>query len=497
MADVGNWKCDICDEMQTQKRYRRLGLQYCSRCKRLEFHRAICPKCQNKGLLLRDNPNAQCRQCEIDERVCIRCGTTAADWGRITPHGPVCASCSIYFRKLKTCSSCHKQSIRVYRSPNRAIHEPICGACLNDRIKVNCSACYFNRVGFMCSLDGKVFCEVCATQQSKLCSQCNSPMSAGRNKICRDCDYRNRCLKRIAMNKAALSTFWKSHYDDYGYWLLDHAGSLRASTLINEHWPFFRRLDLISQELGHIPTHAELMTFMTVLEMRRSLLVSRFLNEFQIIKIEDRTKEEAAEWDYMDRMKLRISRHPEMVGIFTSYQNELLKKLDNGKTTLRSVRLALTPAWRLLDLCAQLNKAIPDQSTLIQFLWRHRGQRAAISGFVSLLNNHYHARLKLPNKDLDIRMPLRYPKEGRENMLRKKLIDYLNSDSQDPRLPRMILRAALGYLHSVHLPKEIIIEAFMWRHLEDGSGYFMMGGWEFWLPREVVLASANRRSTLT
>jgi hypothetical protein len=43
----------------------------------------------------------------------------------------------------------------------------------------------------------------------------------------------------------------------------------------------------------------------------------------------------------------------------------------------------------------------------------------------------------------------------------------------------------------VHLPKEIIIEDFMWQSKPDGSAVLMMGGWEFWLPKEIVLTVKN------
>jgi hypothetical protein len=259
--------------------------------------------------------------------------------------------------------------------------------------------------------------------------------------------------------------------------------------LINQHWPFFRKLDRITQEIGRIPTHQELMRYMTVLEMRRSLLVTQFLDESNIITQDAQTKADAAEWDYMDRMKLRLATNKALEAIFVGYQDYMLKRVETGKTSLRSVRLAMTPAARLLELSGLMNTSLPDQSVLIQFLWQHAGQRAAISGFVNYLNNKHCTALMLPKKGEDIRLVLKHPREGRENMLRKKLIDYLNSTSTDPRLPRMILRAALGYLHSVHLPKDIVIEDFMWHPESDGSAVLMMGGWEFWLPKEVVEVS--------
>lgn len=481
-----NWQCSSCHEYKTGRRYRRNGHQYCSICKRLEFHRANCRQCGKNALLLRDNPNGLCRKCEIADRVCIRCGRSNMNWGQVTKDGPVCPSCSYYFRNEKSCSRCGRLRKRVYRSPEYGIHELICDSCLNADIKFNCSACYQFRNGFICTLDRKVLCETCSILPDKSCQQCHKPMSAGRGKVCRDCSYRNRFLKRVAINKTALSPLWREYFSTYANWLLNHAGSLRASLLINQHWPFFRKLDRITQEIGQIPTHQELMRYMTVLEMRRSLLVTQFLDESNIITQDAQTKADAAEWDYMDRMKLRLATNKELESIFVGYRDYMLKRVETGKTSLRSVRLAMTPTTRLLELSGLMNKSLPDQSVLIQFLWQHAGQRAAISGFVNYLNDKHGTALVLPKKGEDIRLVLKHPKEGREKMLRKKLFDYLNSTSTDPRLPRMILRAALGYLHSVHLPKDIVIENFMWRPEADGSAVLMMGGWEFWLPKKVV-----------
>lgn len=485
---IANWQCSSCHEHKTGRRYRRNGYQYCAGCKRLSFHRANCPQCNEKALLFRDHPNALCRQCEIKTRVCIRCGQSNKNWVKLTKTGPVCRSCSYHFKDKKQCARCRKLSQCVYRSPEYGIQEAICNSCLNADIKYNCSACYQQMKGFICTLDRENLCERCATFPDKLCQQCNKPMAAGRRKTCRDCDYRNRCLKRIAINKVALSPLWRDHFVAYGNWLLEYAGGIRASFMINQHWRLFRKLDAITQEIERIPTHSELMRYVTVLEMRRSLLVTRFLDESGIIPLNINTKSDAAEWDYMDRMQARLIGHKAIESIFVGYQNYMLKRLENGKTSLRSIRLAMTPATHLLELSLRMNKHLPDQSVLIHFLWLHAGQRAAISGFVNYLNKEYCTELKLPKKSEDIRLVLSYPKEGRENMLRKKLIDYLNSDSADPRLPRRILRAALGYLHSVHLPKDIVIEDFMWRPEADGSAVLMMGGWEFWLPKKVIEA---------
>lgn len=63
-----------------------------------------------------------------------------------------------------------------------------------------------------------------------------------------------------------------------------------------------------------------------------------------------------------------------------------MKRVNAGKFTLRSVRLALRPAASFLLVSDPGGVKMPDQSSLDRHLLKAPGQKAAITGFVNYLN---------------------------------------------------------------------------------------------------------------
>ena len=80
------------------------------------------------------------------------------------------------------------------------------------------------------------------------------------------------------------------------------------------------------------------------------------------------------------------------------YGNRLRLRVRRGKITLRSMRLALTPAAKLVEVAAASRRLPPDQGTLDAFLRDAPGQASALSGFVSHLRRVHGAKLTIPKR---------------------------------------------------------------------------------------------------
>ena len=80
------------------------------------------------------------------------------------------------------------------------------------------------------------------------------------------------------------------------------------------------------------------------------------------------------------------------------YGDALRLRLKTGRLTLRSLRLALTPAAGLLEVAAGRQRLPPDQKTLEAFLRETPGQWAPVNGFVTHLRRTQGAELTMPKR---------------------------------------------------------------------------------------------------
>ena len=97
-----------------------------------------------------------------------------------------------------------------------------------------------------------------------------------------------------------------------------------------------------------------------------------------------------AEESRIDALFAKIADQPIACELLQGYRAELMTRLYAGRTTLKSVRLALQPAVGLL---LQRINQIPTQSEVGMYLAERSGQRAALTGFINYLNKNYDLNL--------------------------------------------------------------------------------------------------------
>lgn len=472
--------CDYCNSALTDWDYRFQGKHYCRTCYLRFFELTTCAVCNKEKRIFIFLSERICKHCLVKDKPCIRCGKTEYPHGLISEYGPVCASCAVYFRKYKTCSSCHKES---YDISNRTLLDGskklLCSACYNKTLPV-CRKCHRHTKPHK-TLGNKIICKKCDTEPDRICKQCGVLFPAGRGRICGECSYKNMLKKRTKSCASLLSVFTSSFFEEFSLWLESRRGAMFAGIHISKYYPFFSELDTMSQNLQRFPTYAEILEHLTVAKTREYLLATLFLKDTGKIIFDRSVQEEYANLDMIDRLIESFSLDDIRYTIIVDYCNRLYEKQLKNQTTIRSVRLALTPAAKFLHYCNNFKESEINDNALSGYLWVYHGQRSAIYGFINFLNNNHRFSLQ-SHRTKPIIGSSRYSKK----QLKTKLVQLLREPEENEKYRRYLFRIALGYCHNLDLPDNAFIQYTNIKKKKNGTHYIRLIGRELYLPEDIV-----------
>jgi hypothetical protein len=461
--------CDVCGHDVTKIWRRYKGNAYCSACYKREFKRAICPKCGMLSRLHKCNPDAVCIKCEHSGKPCIRCGKADYKIGKITEYGPVCNACSAYFREQKVCDGCGKPSQRLTHITRLGGDKLLCPACARSD-HATCQACGRHRL-LETLADGRKLCKKCLTLGETQCTNCGNMMPAGAGKICSSCYYSKLLLQRIEINCSAfVKQKVQEHFRFFAEWLVEEIGSKKTAITLNKYVKFFLEIEQTWEDMPQ--EYSILLKHFGPLRLRRCELPMRYLQSKGLATVDETAKQEEAE-----RRRIAV-----IVGckckILTEFHLYLNKRLESGTTSLRSVRLALSPAAKLMQLVRDSGREKPIQKDLVTYLQKSPGQRAAISAFVGFLVYRYGLKMSLPITDG------RAAKKKRQ-VLEAELSKLLKSDGKGILFQKKLLGTALAYFHG--LPKNSISSQTLNELEKSSEGGFevVIKGKAYWLPEEV------------
>lgn len=426
----------LCDECgRTCAAWKRVyrGRGYCATCYAREFELRTCPSCRRQARLPRRESEALCRVC-ARQRSCARCGATDYEIGRFTIYGPVCNACARYFREKRPCAFCGTPSFHLSRVLRLGVEVQICPKCQRAD-HGTCALCRRNRKVQIDTLGRKV-CRACRESGIVPCPKCGEPMPAGRGKQCEACYWGGLLERRATISCEAFQTAdGRDLFQQFAVWLLSQVGPQKAAQHLNRYLDFFLQLSSLE---GNPLDVGLLLEHFTTQGLRRNLLPMRFLEKTAGILISKKAKEDASECRRILDLLRRFPSGSLAARLLDGYREKLEEKVRLGTTTLRSVRLALSPASALLMLAAELRRMPPDQVVLDAFLKRAPGQRAAVSGFVYFLHERCVADVKLPK-----RSPI--SRQDVEHTLATMVVDGINTDQERKRA----LALALTYFHGI------------------------------------------------
>jgi len=466
------YSCDECGRqmIKTHRLYR--GHRYCATCYKREFPHRVCSRCGCYARILRRDLAAVCHKCESDQP-CIRCGKASYTVGKITIYGRVCNTCSPYFRKQEQCEVCGALSSRLVRSNAQGHDRRMCPKCLTAA-HGTCQACKRHRKLQLASSGQKV-CRKCFLYGTRLCTQCGQSMSAGYGSRCEHCYWRSLLEKRVRLDCVAFSTqVMAEHFASFGQWLLAEVGENKSALTIHRYLQFFREIE---QQWGDIPGYDLLLSWFGAAGLRRVMLPMRWIETVGLATPDEEAKTEDSERRRITVIQERFAHGSSERALLDSYLQMLFDRLAAGKTTLVSVRLALTPVAGLLSSFADGNKGrwLPGQQELNAYLAKKPGQRAAVSGFVRYLREVHNAEVRLPSANRTEAKRLR-----RKN-LEAELLTLMRDSNDGEHCRRQWISIALAYFHGLDrsIGKKALKTGFAQAH--DGL-VITWNNLDYWLP---------------
>ena len=462
-------RCDECgkDVARIWRVYK--GHKYCGTCYAREFKRHLCTKCGNFAKLLVSDPSAICQKCQV-AKPCARCGKTDYEVGKVTEYGPVCGSCAPYFREKRLCGICGKPSHRLTRVKRLGIDVPVCPKCTRPD-HGTCQACHRPRL-LLEGADGKHVCKACLEQGEIPCPSCSKPMPAGRGKLCEACYWQNSFRKRSEIDQAAFAVpGMQMEFASFGDWLMTEVGEKKASLTLHRYVPFFVEIERCWKS---IPDYAVLLAHFSAEGLRRVRLPMRWMRDEKGVVPDIEAREADSEQRKVSALVSSLPSGTIAAKTLAAYQDVLMKRVIVGKSTLRSVRLALRPAASLLLVVDKIGTRLPDQAVLNQYLLAAPGQQAAITGFINYLNVKHSLNLVLTVNEKQI-------SEVRKKKLEAELIALMREggDGEDSR--RRWLSVALAYFHG--LPRKVgkmLIDEDIGK---DKNGFIVVHhGKNYWVP---------------
>lgn len=299
-------------------------------------------------------------------------------------------------------------------------------------------------------------------------------MPAGSGKRCDACYWKGVLTKRIGLNLAAFSKpGMANHFKAFCTWLEQEVGVHKTALTINRYVPFFMVVD---QQWGEIPGYGELLRHFGTAGLRKVLLSVRWMESAGLILVDAQAKQDESERRQADALLARLKVGSAERKILDGYHDSLMADLAGGGITLRSIRLALTPAVGMLELAIE-EEISPGQSLLKVYLDKLPGQMAAVSGFVGYLRNTLGIPIVLPKVDK------KKVAQRRKKRLEAEMLALMREADDSEAFRRRWLSVALAYFHG--LPRAVgkASHADQIIASEQGGIGVTWEEQEFWVPR--------------
>ena len=468
--------CFHCSGEIKSNKFYCLGKTYCASCYSLYYELRLCAECGKRKRISRKVEVPVCQQCEFQGNACIKCEKKIVKVGLVHSNGPVCHSCVVYYQPLKKCEWCGKSRIGVAQRRLEHGEALICNSCFTNTLPT-CTSCGYKRKAFFYDFSKKYQCRTCI-EETRFCRNCSIKIPAGSGHYCIDCSYYNTLKRRITAGEQVLKPYFSKLYKGFGMWMMSRRGVNFSAIHINKCLPYFIELNELSIRLNRYPNYQEVVSEFSVATTRKNLLVTLFLDETRTIRVDQAIKSEYSNLDMIERYMGKFSEVSTYHAMLKAYYLELLKKLNLDQTTIRSVRLALTPAVKLLLASEHFGVEEPNNNILEGVIWVRPGQRSAITGFINFLNRTRDLGLVLPERS---EVVIEKPKETKLQ-LKGRLIRMLRQPILDESYNRDLLVLSLAYFHQLLVPGNAWVECEMVKRDINGDAYLRLVGHKFYLP---------------
>lgn len=261
-------------------------------------------------------------------------------------------------------------------------------------------------------------------------------------------------------------------FGQFGEWLLSEVGGQKGALSIHRYLPFFVKIE---KRWGRIPVYADLLTHFGAEGLRRVRLPMRWLGEARQIVPDADAREEDSDRRRIAAIMASAPSSTPAANALAAYQDRLTQRVSTGKSTVRSVRMALRPAVSLLLASADGGAKLPDQSALNRYLLEAPGQKAALTGFVNFLNEQHRLGLVLKVNEKRV-------SELRKKKLEAEMLALTREAGTDENFRHRWLSVALAYFHG--LPRRVgrVVLGEQIKPVEGGGYMVAWEGQGYWVP---------------
>lgn len=356
--------------------------------------------------------------------------------------------------KIQQCSKCKEYKKYVFnRTFDNNTKTLLCNACLRKCLDI-CSLCRRHAITYSYTSDNKPICKKCACEPFRVCKQCSKKFPAGRGKMCEECSYYNTLIKKISILNLILSKYTNSLFEGFTWWLYKKRGIIFTATSIQKYFIFFYKFDYIANNLSRFPNYSEILNFFLKEKINKSLLVTQFLVQKRIIIIDTKLKELFSNLHIIHNYISSFIPYTYEYTLLNTYHKYLINKYIQGQTTIHSVRLALTPAFKVLQYKQNFKSYVLNDKIINGYLWIFPGQRSALVGFINFINQHHGGKIH----QIQSNKILLQRSKTKKDILQINLINLLKKENLTPFQKNRILRTSIEYFHRVYIPKNVYFD---------------------------------------
>lgn len=354
---------------------------------------------------------------------------------------------------MKICTNCNKPKKYIHRRYKENLQGLLlCDSCYRKCLNI-CSMCKRHCVTYSYSEDNRVICETCATQNMRTCKSCGIEIPAGRGNICYKCSFFHTLIKKIDTLNLILSKYTNKVFESFTWWFYNRRDIIFVSTKIQKYFILFYKLDILANELNRFPQYDEILNFLDNKIIRKYTLVMIFLNEKNYINIDIKTKEKYSNLNLIEKYLTTFSENTYEYFIINRYSKYLFNKFEKKETSIRSIRLALTPAVKLLKYKEYFNAKLITNDIINGYIWIYPGQTASLTGFINFLikediYNIYQIK--------QTTIKFEHPKESK-CQLKLRLIKLLRKKTFTKKDKLQILKTSIEYFHYIKIPKNVYL----------------------------------------
>lgn len=237
------------------------------------------------------------------------------------------------------------------------------------------------------------------------------------------------------------------------------------------------QIDLLCEKLGRIPNYQEVIQSFSVAISRKNLLVTTFLNEIGLLIIDKDCQEEQANKDMINRYLKKFKQGSWESKILKGYYEQLRSKTKH-KGSIRSIRLALGSAVKLLEYKKYFDDCYLTNRILEGYLWKYSGQRNSITGFIHFLQKS-KVRIQLPLVIPSLQAPSKS-----FSHLKCDMLEILRKPQKSSFTLSQAIRTMIGYLHYINIPQNVKVLQRDIHHI-GCKRYLIVAKRKFYLPYEI------------